>query len=186
MRWRQVIVLYLVLGALGAEYWLVERRRAPASTETPRQRFLPIAADAVREVRLARGGRHVLSRRDGAGWTVVEPPQAPIPSDLLSAFTNALAGAEEIARVGGPEAKLEEFGLDERAARVEVLAEGREPLLVTIGDTNPSGTGVYARRGDAPEVVLIGRQVRYYEQLIFEAASAGRVPAAPEGAPIGG
>jgi len=29
MRWRQVVVLYLVLAALAGEYWFVERRREP-------------------------------------------------------------------------------------------------------------------------------------------------------------
>ncbi len=38
----------------------------------------------------------------------------------------------------------------------------------------------------SPEVVLIGRNVRYYEDLIFQALSAARVPAADADAPVGG
>lgn len=186
MRTRQVVVLYLILAALAAEYLLVERRRAPRPAAERRQRFLPIEADAVTEIRLTRGERRVAWRRAGAGWTVVEPAEAAIPPDLIAAFANALAASEEIARVGGSEAKRADFGLDEGATRVEILTTGRDPILITLGETNPSGTGVYAARGGAPDVVLIGRQVRYYEELIFQAARAGRAPAAPEGAPIGG
>jgi len=45
--------------------------------------------------------------------------------------------------------------------------------VVTIGDANPTGTAVYAQRQGAPDVVLIGRNVRYYEDLIFQALPAG-------------
>ena len=57
---------------------------------------------------------------------------------------------------------------------------------MTIGETNPTGTAVYARRGGNPVVVLIGRNVRYYEDLIFQALPSGQVPAADVDAPVGG
>ena len=78
VRWRQVVLLYLVLAALAAEYWLVERRQTPAATNRPvRERFLPVAPDEVREIRLRRGGRRVEARRTGAQWAVLEPEDTP-------------------------------------------------------------------------------------------------------------
>jgi len=188
VRWRQVVLLYLVFAALAGEYWLVERRAEPkgqAEHAAP-PLFLRLEPAAVREVRLLRGGRTVISRREGAGWTIVEPAGAPIAPDLIDAFTSALAEATEIARVGGAEADTHAYGLDERAARVEMVSEKGDPIEVTIGGTNPTGTAVYARRRGTPDVVLIGRNVRYYEDLIFQALSADRVPATEAGAPIGG
>ena len=67
-----------------------------------------------------------------------------------------------------------------------MIAEGTEPIGITIGGTNPTGTAVYARRRGTPDVVLIGRNVRDYEDLIFQALSADRVPATEAGAQIGG
>ena len=133
-----------------------------------------------------RGGRTVVSRREGAGWTILEPAGAPIAPDLIAAFANALADATEIARVGGAEADADTYGLGQQAARVEVVCTSGDPIEVTIGGPNPTGTAVYARRRGTPDVVLIGRNVRYYEDLIFQALSADRVPAAEAGAPIGG
>lgn len=186
MRWRHVALVWIVCAGLGAEYWLVERRPTPAAdTEPARPRFIPVGPAEAREVRLSRDGRTVLSRRDGGGaWTVLEPRDAAIPPDLIGAFANALTEAEEIAHlgVGGDPAA---FGFDAGATRVEVRGEGGEPVVVTIGDANPTGTAVYARRQGAPDVVLIGRNIRYYEDLIFQALPAGRAPAA-EGAPVGG
>src|SRR5207247_2389840 len=80
MRWRQVALLYLVLAALAGEYWFVEgRMEPPARTEAPAPpSFLRLDPATLREVRLVRGSRTVVSRREGAGWTIVEPAGAPI------------------------------------------------------------------------------------------------------------
>ncbi len=188
MRWRQVVVLYLVLAALAGEYWFVERRREPrgvAEVAAPPP-FLRLDPATLREIRLVRGGRTVITRREGEGWTIVEPAGAPIASDLIAAFTNALADATEIARVGGADPDPHAYGLDDQAARIEVIPASGDPIEITIGGTNPTGTAVYARRRGTPDVVLIGRNVRYYEDLIFQAVSADRVPATEAGAPIGG
>ena len=187
VRWRQVTIAYLVLAALGAEYWLVERRRAPHAESVPvRPRFVPVGAEDVREVRLSRGGRTVVSRREHETWVLVEPAGAPVPPDLIGAFANALAEADVIARVGTEGDAPRDFGFDGNATRVEVRGESGEPVVVTIGGENPTGTAVYARRQGAADVVLIGRNIRYYEDLIFQALAAERVPAAESGAPVGG
>jgi len=186
VRWRQVVLLWTVVAVLAGEYWLVERTPPEQPAAPTRRRFLPVDVATVREVRIARGGRTIVSRRDAQGWTLVEPAAGPVPPDLIAAFAGALTSAEEIARVAGPEAATEQFGLDERAARVEVLTDASEPQVVTIGDPNPNGTAVYARRADG-DVVLIGRQVRDYEDMLFRAVSAGHTPpAADQGAPVGG
>jgi Domain of unknown function (DUF4340) len=171
MRWRQVIVLYAVAAGLGVDYWLVERgRQAPVATRPVRQRFLAVARDDVHEVRLVRGGRAIVSRRVDGRWTVVEPADAPIPADLVPEAS------------GDPAA----YGLDATAARVELVVERGSPVVVAIGAPNATGTAVYARRGDAPAVVLIGRNVRYYEDLLFEALPPAHIPADAHTAPVGG
>jgi len=189
MRWRGVVIAWAVCAALAAEYWAFERHPAERrmAPEPARPRFLPIRPADVREVRLSRDGRTIVSRRERAGvWAVVEPPAVSIPPDLIGAFANALAEAEEIARLGATETDRAAFGLDAGATRVEVRREGGEPVVVTIGGANPTGTAVYAQRQGAADVVLIGRNVRYYEDLIFQALPAPRVPAPEGGAPVGG
>jgi uncharacterized protein DUF4340 len=187
VRWRQVTIAYLVLAGLGAEYWFVERPRTPRAESVPvRLRFVPVGADDVREVRLSRGGRTVVSRREQGGWVLIEPAGASVPPDLIGAFTNALAEADVIARVGTESDAALDFGFDGEATRVEVRGDSGEPVVLTIGGENPTGTAVYARRQGATDVVLIGRNIRYYEDLIFQALASERAPAAESGAPVGG
>jgi hypothetical protein len=181
------MVLWIVLLVLGGEYWMVERpKQGYPTAERVRPRFLALEPDDVREVRLSREGRTVVSRRDATGWTVIEPAGASVPSDLMAAFTTALAGAEEIGRMGEAEVDAPAFGLDQHAARVEMVPERGASVVVAIGGPNPPGTAVYARRQGAREVILIGRNIRYYEDLIFQAAAAGRAPATDGSAPVGG
>ena len=188
MRWRQVVGLWVLFAALAAEYLLVERRRPPppsAEAARPaRPRFVDLRPDDVRELRLERRGRTIVSRVADGHWTVIEPPGATIPGDLLEAFTVALAGAEEIERLpdrGDGRA----FGLDEGAARVEMRGAAGPPVVVNLGGPNPTGTAIYARRDQAADVVLIGRNVGYYEEMIFQALPAPRVPAGDENVPVG-
>lgn len=186
MGWRQVIGLWVVFGALAAEFWLVERRQVePPRTNRPeRRRFVDVDPSEIREVVCTRTGRSVAARMSEGHWTVVDPPDAPIPSDLVAAFVDALAKAEEIDEVAPGAVDARAFGLDTAASRIELKAAGA-PVVVTIGGPNPTGTAVYARRGEAPDVILIGRNVRYYEDLLFQALPAAPVPST-DGMPVGG
>lgn len=186
MRWRQVILLYVVAAGLGGWYWYVERHVEATPRDESRPRLLQLDAEALREVRVRRPGLTMVSRRDGDAWVVVEPAGGSVPSDLIAAFANALMAAEEIARVADGADDTRQFGLDERASRVEMVPQTGDTIIVVLGGTNPTGTAVYARRGATPEVILVGRNIRYYEDLIFQALAAKKAPTTERGAPVGG
>jgi uncharacterized protein DUF4340 len=178
MRWRQVALLYAVAAILAVLYG---RERAPAPegdrSRPPRARFLQVAASDVAGIRLVRGRRTVDLRRDGRDWVVVEPAGMQLPNDLVTGFLQALLTTEEIDRVATTTGELASFGLDEQADRVELARTEGEPVVVTLGGTNPTGTALYARSAPDGVVVLIGRQVRDYEDMIYNALPRGAVPA---------
>jgi hypothetical protein len=188
VRWRQVVVLYVVLVGLAVAWFAGGGRVTPPPGEAPaRRRFLPLGETPIQEVTLQRRDRVVRARREGERWAIVEPSNATVPSDLVAAFAEALFRAEEIAQVADEApANVEPYGLDDGAVRVEVRPETGPAVVVRIGATNPTGTAVYARREGAPAVVLIGRNVSYYEGLIFEALPPARVPAGDDTVPVGG
>jgi hypothetical protein len=186
MRWRQVGVLYLVLAVLAALY----ARERPGGRERdqsrpPRARFLQVAAADVTAMRLARGAQVVSVRRDGDGWVVVEPAGAELPSDLVRGFLEALLSTEEIDRIATTTGDLGSFGLDDGADRVELTLTRGGPVVVALGGTNPSGTALYARRDADGGIVLIGRQVRDYQDMIYGALPRGAVPAGTADGRIG-
>lgn len=183
MRWRQVALLYVVLAALSAQYWFVERGRpAPdAVQEVVRNHLLDLDAEDVRTIRLQRGGRTLVMERTDERWAVVEPSGVTVPGDLVLAFVHALAVAEEIDQVAAPTEGLDAFGFGDTATRIDLGLTNDRTIVVTLGSTNPTGTALYARRSPSPTVVLIGRQVRYYEDLLFQALPAPRVPTGTDG-----
>jgi len=148
--------------------------------------FIVIDPAGLREVRVRRQGHTMVSRWDGAGWVVVEPKGGTVPSDLIAAFANALAQSQEIARIADRADDAGQYGLDDRASRIEVVPVNGDAVVVVLGGTNPTGTAIYARRDAAPEVVLVGRNIRYYEDLIFQALGAKDAPTTDQGAPVGG
>lgn len=184
MRWRQVGVLYAVAGVLAVLY-AREVRRPPTPEARARPRVLALDAGTLSEIAIQHGARRVVARRAGDGWRVEEPAAADVPSDLVQAFATAVLQAEEIERVGG-EQDLAAFGLDDdRATRVELRPAGGPPETLWLGGANPSGTAVYARRLGRPEVILVGRTLRYYEELILQALPRPVVPADTAHEPIG-
>jgi hypothetical protein len=186
MRWRQVVALWGVFAVLLA-WWLASGAGSPppetAAPPAERVRFLEgVAAADVAGVRLERGARAVAVRRDGAYWRVTAPSDADVPSDLVAAFVQALLGSREIARAAATTVELPGFGLADGATRVVVEVSGRAPLELDLGGFNPTGTAVYARRTDGAGVVLIGRDVHDYADLLFGGLPAPAVPAdAPRG-----
>lgn len=178
MRWRQVGFLYVVLAILAVLYtWQRPTTPVRQGEHPPRPRFLTVTADDVAEIRLVRAGRTVNLRRNGRDWVVVEPVGMQVPSDLVRGFLQALLTTEEIDHVATTTGELGSFGLDNQADRVELAPASGDAVVVTLGSTNPTGTALYARRGPDGGVVLIGRQVRDYEDMIYNALPRGAVPA---------
>ncbi len=186
MRWRQVAILYAVAALLAVDYL---RPHAPAATNAARpgarQRVFALDVEHLSEIAIEHGGRRVVARRDGDGWAIEEPPSANVPSDLVQAFAVAVLDAEEIEHMDG-EQELAAFGLDDdRATRVELRPSGGPPETLWLGGPNPSGTAVYARRLGTSGVLLVGRTLRYYEELIVQALPQPSVPADTPSGPIG-
>jgi hypothetical protein len=134
-------------------------------------------------VAIEHGGRRVVARRTGDRWRV-EEPAGPGASDLVRAFVAAVAEAEEIERVGSDQ-DVAAFGLDDGATRVEIRPAGGPPETIWLGGANPSGTAIYARRLGGHDVILVGRTLRLYEELILQALPRPKVPADTEVGPVG-
>jgi hypothetical protein len=185
MRWRQVMVLYAVAAALAGDYLLQSPREKTAERPTVRARTRVLGLDlaSVGEITIDHGGRRFVARRAGDGWEVDEPAGANVPSGLVQAFVVAVVDAEAIERQEAM-ADLTQFGLDEGATRIEVRPSGGPPETLWLGTTNPSGTAVYARRLGTPGVLLVGRTLRYYEELIVQALPQPVVPTDPRQGPV--
>jgi hypothetical protein len=186
MRWRQVILLYVIAGLLALDYFHgnTAGEEPSGDPKAGRPRVVRLDRATISEVAIQHGDRRVVARRDGDGWRVEEPAGVDIPSDLVGAFVAAVLEANEIERIGKDQAQAV-FGLDDGATRVEIRPSGGPPETLWLGNANPSGTAVYARRLGDDDVILVGRAVRLYEELIFQALPRPEVPADTPDGPVG-
>lgn len=176
MSWRRIAVYYTLCVVLGGYYLLFERRPDPEKPifqprPVQQSRFLPIPREQIRILTLRRGDATITLQRNEQGWHVIEPAGAKVTSALVTSLVESLTVEKEIQIVAEAPKDLTPYGL--APPQAEILIQGATENVVTtvfLGDRNPTATAVYARRDNSPEVVLLGFSVKYYGDLIFEAA----------------
>jgi hypothetical protein len=177
--WTRVAVIYAVLAVLVGYLSLVD---GPANEETavtlepptPSASLLGTEADAVRVMTFQKDGRLIRASRDSGRWRPIEPMGARIPPDLFDAAIAALTAGQASEKISAESGhRLADYGLESPAATIELVVGDvpNRPITVLIGARNPTQTAVYARRSDEDAIYLVGMNLRYYIDLIFDAAT---------------
>ncbi len=179
MSWRTVTAIYALL-ALVTIVTLVADRVAPPPDERAAApvgpSLLETDAASVTTVTFRKPGSVVRATRQDGTWETLEPPGVRISPDLIDATVATLTTGQAAERLDGePERGLAAYGLESPAVTMEIVAgpPPMQPVTVALGAHNPTQTAVYARRGDRPTIYLVGMNLRYYLELIFEAATGG-------------
>jgi hypothetical protein len=64
---------------------------------------------------------------------------------------------------------LAQFGLDNPRSEITIEAKGKaQPIKLAFGNENPTHTAVYAQILGVPKVFLLGRNLDYYQGLMFQ------------------
>lgn len=154
---RTTVVLLGVMTVLVAYVWLVElhpgRRESLAAPTEPA--LLSVSPDAVARVELDEHGHVVTAVRSDGRWT--DGTGRPWRDDAVADLVATLASLRPVMIVDEAPREPAEYGLGPNASRLTVAtAEGRSVLVLEIGEPNPAGTGLYARRDGRPDVMLLG------------------------------
>jgi hypothetical protein len=178
---RKTIAFWVVAALLFGWWWAVERNpdAGKEMLEIKREKFVEIFRDEVRSVELTREGRTLRAERnDQKRWAAVAPAGATLPHDLVLTLIDSLSDEQdsEVVNEKPTEADLAAFGLDDPRTEVRLeLADG-EDLRVEFGASNPPHTAIYARKSISPKVYLVGLNLEYYGDLLFQAAFPGAKP----------
>ncbi len=189
MTWQRVGLYYLLAVVLGGYYLLFEWRPggpdAPIFEPRPVQEgtFLVLKRGTIHKLSITRQHHLFVSQRSQARpgeataeWQVLEPTGASITSALVSGFIENLTPDRKVPIVHEAPEDLASYGLAPPTSTIVVEGEGegeRSTETIFIGGYNPTKTAVYARKDGSPTVVLLGYNVKYYEDLIFQAAQRG-------------
>ena len=175
MTLRRAAVYWACFLGLGVYYVAGLRRPAvPPAAHLTRGAFLEVPENQIQAVDVRRGDTVVRCRRAAERWQIVEPAGAAVPSDLVAALVANLTQLPDVEVVQEEATELAQFGLDPPVSQITLTLDHERTMSVRVGNRNPSSTAVYAQRADSPRVFLIGLNVRYYEDLLFEALQPRR------------
>jgi hypothetical protein len=164
-----------LLALLLAWVCLVELRPRPSVPSDP-----PLLGDAAAAARveLSAEGTRLVALRAPAGWADAAGRPMAV-ADLLE----ALATLRPLMVVDPSPATPDDYGLGAGAAHLEVARDdGRRLLALDLGERNPAHTGIYIRRADRPEVVLVGALLAWEVEKLRALTSGGKTPESERGA----
>lgn len=169
MTWRRAAFYWALFILLGIYYVAVEREPAgEAAAHLTRAPFLNVPEGQLTALQVQSGDIVVRCRRIAGRWKVVDPPDSRAPSDLVAGLITNLTQLPDVEVVADKPGDLAQFGLDPPVSILVLTPALGDPITVRLGNRNPAGTAVYAQRSNSDRVFLIGLNVRYYQDLLFE------------------
>jgi len=171
MTWRRAGTYFGLFVVLTAYYVATEPSSQAGKPQLPARRsFLEIAPEDVQAVAIESNGLTVRCVRDGARWRTEQPARATVPSDLVGALVDQLTQVPDVEVVDEQGERAAQFGLVPPQGTVKLILKSGRAIAVALGARNPAQTAVYGRVEGATRVVLLGLNVRYYQELIVQAA----------------
>ncbi len=176
MTWGRIATYYVLAGVLGGFFFLSEE---PSPTSfalkvepvVPQHQFLPIARAEIGELEITRVEGTLHFKFNGKSWDVIRPAGAPVTSGVVASFLEDLTPEKEIRIMDNNAEDLAVYGLDKPSSTIIVRNGDRsQEATVLVGSLNPSSSAYYAHRSDQRTVVLLGYNIGYYGDLMFESA----------------
>ncbi|MBI3086494.1 MAG: DUF4340 domain-containing protein [candidate division NC10 bacterium] len=153
MNVRTTLILAILVALLGGYYVWSLRQPKP---ETGNPTVFAFDDKAVQEVTITRDGRTIGLRRDGETWRLTRPVEARADQAPAAALVASLTLARIERIVEEKPASLADFGLEPPAVTISLKVRDKaEPISLLLGKTSPTGSWVYAKRGDSPAVLMV-------------------------------
>ncbi len=164
-------ILFTFLLAILLPYYVLADRPQVRRAEIRHEHASLLDLSAVNAVTITRGIEKLRFEKtaDGKLYKIVAPPNAFAPQDLMNALAGLFIEAGQVEIVADDSSDLAEFGLDHPQSEILIDAPGKpQPIRVLLGSENPTRTAVYARIENSPKVFLLGRNLEYYQDLMFQ------------------
>ena len=175
---RGTLILALLILVCGALVWFEEERRdgsaRPPETllgeprgvdpNQPVRHLIEFTPAAIVSVRLEHDGTVREAERAGETWPATSNPGA------IADFLQNLSQLAILMDIPAGEGDLRDYGLNPPQSVIRLQVRGQtKPLILQVGDRNPSVTGVYVRLGENGPVLLAGALVAWEFDKAFRA-----------------
>lgn len=168
MRARSTLTLFLVCAASAAAVYFLEIRGSARRSERADRVGRLIAADAERIRRLTvlrpaegtgAGTETVIVQRDGESWRILSPVVSPGDRAAVDNLVSAVSRAKSERAMEGIE-DWAAYGLARPGLRVFVFPDSGKADTLLLGDVNPTGAFIYARRPGEDRIELTDASLR--------------------------
>jgi Domain of unknown function (DUF4340) len=158
-RGRSTLVLFLVLVALGAYIFFVERKREPATEGEgqAKKKVFSVEAAKIEELQVkASSGDQTTLEKEGERWKLVAPVAADADEGEVSGITSNIASLEQQRVVEDKAADLKPYGLDTPRIAIGFRVAGDKAMKhLLLGSKTPTGGDMYAKLDDTAQVFLV-------------------------------
>lgn len=181
MTWRSTAAYWMLFVLLCGYYATVEQRPEPPSeAKLARKKVADVYTEDVKALVMRGQGKEIRCERRDKRWVAVKPEGTKAAPDLIAALIENLTEkqqAEEMDAAPKPE-DIKAYGLTDAATEIDLeLADGKT-VVIKLGGRNPPQTAIYAQSSLTPRVLLVGLNVQYYTDLLYEAAAKTAAAAA--------
>jgi hypothetical protein len=190
---RKTLVWAVLLLALAGFYYVYEIQGGKQRRETARQQELLVhfSADDVTGLTVKRASETITAVRRNGHWHLTAPLLVPGDDQKYRELVRSLAELRRLRLVEEQPNTLEPFGLTSPPLELHItLKEQATPMVVRVGEKNPTGSGYYTQIEGRSAVYLINTtakdaldaslyDVRDKTVLVFDAAEVQAVQLEP-------
>jgi hypothetical protein len=152
-------------------YWYFDQPADQRAANVEEQQESLLKLNGIDSITVKRGSETLRYQKtaDGKLYQLVEPQGKFVPQDLMQALVSLLVNAKQVEVVAENTNDLAQFGLDHPRSEMTIDATGTgQPIRIFFGAENPTRTAIYAQIEGIPKVFLLGRNLEYYQSVMFE------------------
>ena len=171
-------ILFSVLIAILLPYYLMVDRPQIKVAELREQQESLLNLKSISSITILEGDKKIRFERvpdanehdpSARLYKVVEPDGKFVPEDLMKALVGLLVNAKSVEVVSSGSKDVAQFGLDQPKGEIVISSADRpKPIEIHFGAENPTHTAVYARIEGVDKVFLLGKNLEYYQTLMFQ------------------
>jgi hypothetical protein len=168
---RPAIVFSALFLLLLPIYWYFDQPADKRAASVEEQQESLLKLNGIDSITVKRGSETLRYEKtaDGKLYQLVEPQGKFVPQDLMQALASLLISAKQVEVVAENTNDLAQFGLDHPRSEMTIGATGTgQPIRIFFGAENPTKTAIYAQIEGIPKVFLLGRNLEYYQSVMFE------------------
>ena len=154
---RYTIVLAVILGLLAAVFFLFVLEEVEIAEA---ERVFELNAEEVVEIKVAVDGEvTTIEKVPLEGWVITDPVRYAADPDIVVTLLREFSALSPARTIADSAEVLSEYGLERPSASVEVIRGLDKPMVLLLGDVNPTGAAHYAVEQGTRRVFLISAQI---------------------------